>query len=228
MPDEQTLVHETEQVAESAHDQTEVQEQPQRVETKQESPQDRNWREASRALKELRAQNEELRQQLEQLHTRTQQSPEEESAPDDWVTNKRLEKRFRDMEEKIKAREAELVMDRLKARYNDFDDVVTPENIEYLRENDPELAMSLQALKDDPFQQGIAAYKMLKKTEYYQNRDAMKEKKRIDENMNKPVSQNAIRKTTSPLNEANRFDRGLTPELRRQLYQEMVDAAKKS
>ena len=80
-------------------------------------------------------------------------------------------------------------------------------------------------MKDDPYQQGLAAYKLLKKTDYYLNRDAMKEQKKIQQNQTKPPSVNQVRKG-GPLAEANRFDRGLTPELRKQLWQEMQDARK--
>lgn len=225
---EQLDTNNVEQVQEADQHENEQTQVEQKPEVKYETPQDRNWREANRVLKELRAQNEELRQQIQQIHSKSHQSEEEESNPDDWVTEKKLMRRLTEMEQKLKAREAETVMDRLKARFNDFDDVVSPENIEYLKENDPELAISLQALKDDPYQQGLAAYKMLKKTDYYLNRDAMKEKKRIEQNLNKPVSSNAVRKPNNgPLGEANRFDRGLTPELRKQLLDEMQSAIKR-
>ena len=53
----------------------------------------------------------------------------------------------------------------------------------------------------------------------------MKEQKKIQQNQTKPPSVNQVRKG-GPLAEANRFDRGLTPELRKQLWQEMQDARK--
>jgi predicted RNase H-like nuclease (RuvC/YqgF family) len=190
-----------------------------------EDKQEKNWKEARHALKELRRQNEELRAHLNQLSSKNQPQEEEEVAPDDWITQKKLQRELAHLRAELKAKESETVVDRLKARFNDFDDVVSPENVEYLKENDPELALSLQALKDDPYQQGLAAYKLLKKTDYYLNRDAMKEQKKIQQNQTKPPSVNQVRKG-GPLAEANRFDRGLTPELRKQLWQEMQDARK--
>jgi len=53
----------------------------------------------------------------------------------------------------------------------------------------------------------------------------MKDKKKIEQNQAKPPSVNQVRKSGA-LAEANKFDRGLTPELRKQLWQEMQDARK--
>lgn len=194
---------------------------------KPENSQDRNWAEARKALKELRQQNEELRAYVAQMNSKQEQNNEEEVSPDDWITQKNLQKQLESLRAEMRAKEAETVMDRLKARFSDFDDVVTQENVDYLKEHDPELAMSIQSLAHDPFQQGMAAYKLLKKTDFYLNRDIMKEKKQIEANLSKPPSVNQVRQS-NPLAEANKFDRGLTPELRKQLYQEMLDARKRA
>jgi len=188
-----------------------------------EDPQERNWKEARRALNELRQQNEELRLHLSKMQQPQQQ--EEQTSPDDWVTEKKLQNKIQELEHKIKAKDAETVVDRLKGKYSDFDDVVSEENINYLRENDPELAISLQALASDPYAQGLAAYKMLKKTDYYLNREVMKEKKIIEANAAKPPSVNQVRKSGA-LAEANRFSAGLTPELKKSLLAEMAEARK--
>ena len=58
------------------------------------------------------------------------------------------------------------------------------------------------------------------------NRDTMKEKKRIADNVAKPPSVNQVRKAGA-LDEANKFDRGLTPELRASLLKEMNEARKR-
>lgn len=190
-----------------------------------EDAQERNWREANKSLKELRRQNEELRAHMAQLSTTKQETPEEQSSDDDWMTHKKFKKEMQELKNQLKAKEAETVVDRLKGKFTDFDDVVSPENVEYLKENDPELALSLQALRDDPYQQGLAAYKMLKKTDYYLNKETMKEKKKAEENQAKPPSVNQVRKGGA-LSEANKFDRGLTPELKAALLKEMNEARK--
>lgn len=194
----------------------------------EEDPQERNWREARQALKELRRQNEELRQHLTQLNQpKAEENPEEELAEDDWVTVKGLKKTISQLEEKFQKRESETVIDRLRGKYSDFDDVVSEENIAYLKQNDPELAESIEHLRNDPYRQGIAAYKLLKKTDYYLDRQSMQDKAKAVENGKKPVSVNAVKKGGA-LSEANKFDRGLTPELRKQLWQEMQQARKGS
>ena len=206
-----------------------AQEAVQENKPEQESPQDRNWKEARRAIKELARRNEELQAQLSQV-AQTKQEPHDESSPDDWVTEKKLEqklqKRLNELESKIKAKEAETVVDRLKMRYSDFDDVVRHENVDYLKENEPEIALLIADSKYDTYRQGELAYKMLKKTDYYMNRDTMKEKKRIADNVAKPPSVNQVRKAGA-LDEANKFDRGLTPELRASLLKEMNEARKR-
>lgn len=197
------------------------------VSPREEDPQEKNWREARQALKELRRQNEELRQHITQLSQPKEEDPEEELAEDDWVTVKGLKKTISDLEERFHKRESENVIERLRGKYSDFDDVVSEENIAYLKQHDPELAESIEHLKHDPYRQGIAAYKMLKKTDYYLNRNSMQDKAKAIENGKKPVSVNAVKKAGA-LSEANKFDRGLTPELRKQLWQEMQEVRKRA
>jgi len=213
------------QIPEQVEAQTEaIQEEKKPVENSQ----DRNWAEARKALKELRAQNEELRAYVSQMNIQKQNPQEEENiSPDDWITQKNLQRELQSLRAEMRAKEADTVMDRLKSKFSDFDDVVTQENVDYLKEHDPELAASIQSLSGDPYQQGLAAYKLLKKTDYYLNRETMKEKKQIENNLNKPPSVNQVRKSGA-LAEANRFDRGLTPELKKQLWAEMQEARKGS
>jgi len=202
-------------------------EETQQQDAPQEDPQERNWREARQALKELRRQNDELRQQIGQMQSpKVDDSDEEESTDkDEWVTEGRLHKKLSALEQKIKQREAETVIDRLRGKYADFDDVVSEENIAYLKQHDPELAEGIAALKHDPYRQGLAAYKTLKRTDYFMNRQSVADKAKVAENSKKPVSVQAVRKAGA-LAEANRFDRGLTPELRKTLWQEMQEARK--
>jgi hypothetical protein len=219
---EQSEVHEQEVVAQ---EQQEVQEET----PKEDDPQERNWREARQALKELKRQNEYLKQKIEetQRHQLTKQQQEDLLAEDDFVQAKHLNKRLAELERKLQQKEQETVVDRLKIRCPDFEDVVTEENINYLKQNDPELAMSLQALQHDPFAQGMAAYKILKKTDYYQNKAIMQEKAKTQENAKKPVSVNAVRKQQGALAEANKFANGLTPDLKKSLWQEMQESRKR-
>lgn len=189
-----------------------------------EDPQERNWREIRQSLKELKRENQYLRQQVES----SQQRPVSQEEPEDdepYVTPKKLNKQLSDFEQRLKMKEAETVEDRLRSKYNDYDDVVSVENVEYLKQNDPELALSIQALAGDPYKQASAAYKLLKKTDYYMNKNTMQDKAKIADNSKKPMSVQAVRKQGA-LGEANRFANGLTPELKKALFAEMQAARK--
>ncbi len=61
----------------------------------------------------------------------------------------------------IKERDQSQFMDKLKRQFNDFDDVVTPESLAILEEQDPELANMIAELKD-PYKIGLQSYKYIK------------------------------------------------------------------
>lgn len=201
--------------------QTETETPPEAAQPK-EDPQERNWREIRKTVSELKRENQYLKQKLE---TPAPPPPAENLDDEDIVTEKRLNKRLRDIETLIKQKEVESVEDRLKSKYSDFHEVVSEENCELLKQNDPELAASIAALQGDPYKQGLAAYKILKRSDYTQQRQTMQEKVKTAENAKKPVSSNAVRKQGA-LAEANRFSNGLTPDLKKALWKEMQEARK--
>jgi hypothetical protein len=186
-------------------------------------PQEKNWREIRQTLKELRHENQLLRQQIQAPRESIPQEPEGEDEP--YVTPQRFKRQIEDLEKRLKVKEAESSEDRVRAKYSDYDEVVTEENIEYLKQNDPELAQSIRALSEDPYKQALAAYKLLKKTDYHMGKQTRKDQEQMDMNSKKPVSVQAVRKQ-GVLSEANRFANGLTPELKKALLKEMQDARK--
>lgn len=194
--------------------------------TSQETDQDKNWRELRFLLKELKKENQELKSQIQSsLHQSPKKMEEDEEEDEPYITPKQFKRKIEELESKYRKKEAEAVIDRLKSKYSDFDDVVSVENVEFLKQNEPALAASLQSLAHDPYQQGLAAYKILKTTDYYMNKQAYKDQNKIIENQKKPMSVNAVRKQGA-LSEANKFAAGLTPELKKALWQEMQQARK--
>lgn len=202
----------------------------------QEDPQERNWK-ALRAKAEqderekaiLKHKTELLQQELEHLR-RTAKPPEKEEAEEELLTDseRKLYREIQDLKKEMKqskAKEADYVQDRLRAKYSDFDDVVSQENITYLQTNNAALAKALASLKDDPYEQGIAAYEALRKTDWYLQRHTMQDKAKLDENSKKPMSVQAVRKQGA-LSQANTFANGLTPELKKALLKEMAEARK--
>lgn len=205
---------------------------------KSQDDQERNWKEARRKMQDLELKAREQEEVIRRLTAPA--APKEDDELDklgdeDIVTKRQAIKLASKMAESIaqkviKEREATTVDERLSLKYPDFAQVVTKENIELLKENEPELAESL-SYNPDPFKQGVAAYKLLKKaaiggTEQMSN-SSMKEKDKAVKNSQKPVSVNAVTKQ-SAIGNAHMFENGLTPELKASLLKEMKEAAKRA
>jgi len=186
-----------------------------------------NWAEARKGLAERDKEIKELREKLASVA----QSQEKEIAlsDDDLLTAKDGRKVFRQeaaeiVRDAIKQYEVSTLEERLVQKYPDFNDVVTPKNIEFLKETEPELAMSLVYLKDDPKAQSVAAYKLLKKLGIGANQSSPEKEKAL-KNAQKPLSVNAVTKQ-SAIGNAHLFENGLTPELKSQLWKEMQECMK--
>ena len=99
-----------------------------------------------------------------------------------------------------------------------------------MKQQEPELAQSLWNLRDDPYAQGVAAYKLIKKLgigkEEEEQGDSVEKKKAI-ENSKKPLSVQAVSKS-SAIGNAHLFENGLTKELKKQLWSEMQEAKKRA
>lgn len=191
-----------------------------------ESDQAHNFKELRNSLKKQKRENQYLRQRMEELaHAIEKPKNRYDSSDDDeLITKKDFKAQMSAIENYLNSQKQQQISSALKAKFPDFDQVVSVENVEYLQENEPELARSLQSLKDDPYALGVAAYKLLKRSDVYQDRQVLSDKKRATDNLKKPASQSTIAR--SPISEANKFAQGLTPELKKQLYEEMRSAAR--
>ncbi len=163
-------------------------------------------------------------------------------ASDDWLTvdqQKKLdairEKRNADstaqaikkaLEEDRAKRHKEETPQRLKNRFGDFEAVVTTENVNKLRDLDPDIAQALSLISDEEAQ-AVAAYKYIKAF-LPQATETTATKKRIQENANQPKSLSATGANSSPLSKAGAFEQGLTPDLQKQLFAEMQSCARQS
>lgn len=232
MPDDQIETVEETQEAASQPEQTEQQAvaEESTPSKKRKNDVEYNWAEANRKMKDLERQNRSMLEELESFKKQKAQPEEEEEtfSKDDILTyaqaEKLAEKKARKIaEEVIRQREVSTVDERLNLKHSDFKDVVTRENIELLKETEPELASSLYHIPD-PYQQGVAAYKLLKKLGIGESKTSP-EKERAKANSQKPISVNAVTKQ-SAIGNAHLFENGLTKELKKQLYEEMKQAAK--
>jgi len=190
----------------------------------------RQLREKSRQIEEER---DYYRKQVEEMirASKSRVEPEEESSSvgdEDLIEGrhyKALESQVRELTKHVKQRELETIPERLKSRFSDFDDVVTKENIEKLKETEPELYQSITS-GNDLFAKGVSAYKALKGLGLYKPKeDFSKQKEVVKNNHSKPMSVQAV-KGQGALHEANVFAQGLTPDLKKQLQKEMEEARK--
>jgi len=237
--DDQEEVSSNEQVAPV---ETEIQEA---VQEKQpvEDRNDRNWRELNRAKKELERKakmQDELIERLMQAPTgqhkaqSVQELDELDTMADvdflDKGKSKKLvkkeveplQKRIEELEDRLHKQSAQSHFNSLKAKYSDFDDVVNPETIAILEDQEPELAQTIVDLKD-PYKIGVQTYKYIKAL----NLAADVPKARRSKDVDKKIEQN--KKTVeSP----QAFDKRpmaqafkLTETEKTKLYEEMTGAA---
>jgi hypothetical protein len=111
----------------------------------------------------------------------------------------------------------------IRAKYPDFDSVVTNESLQALQRDHPEIAATIAANTNLQTQAG-AAYKIIKQLGSkpdYSNEQAIIEKNLAKP---KPLASLSPQHTDSPLTHANAFANGLTQDLKDRLYKEMNDA----
>lgn len=152
----------------------------------------------------------------------------EDEIPEWRHVNKAIEKRYSEMNERINQYEKRSAEAALKANFPDLDKVVTNENLRALRDMDPDLADSILA-NSNPYSQYAAAYRQIKLHGIYQEDTYTQEKIRAQQNAAKPrpLASMSPQQSDSPLSQVNAFSNGLTPELSKQLYKEMVEASKR-
>lgn len=199
-----------------------------------------NWNEARRRMQELERRA--LESEAELGRIRQQFKPQEVEDPlaklskDDIITVAQAEqiaerkaeiKAKKIVEEYLQQKEADTVEDRIQAKHPDFNSVVTEDSIAQLKQQHPEIAESLHALRTNPYKQAKAIYDAVKAfvPQKATSVQQMLDKKRATENAAKPMSVQAAPKQ-SVLGNAQMFENGLTPELRTQLYKEMQQAIK--
>lgn len=209
--------------------------------------QDKNWRalreKHERLQKEFDETSKRSREYEELLFKIAQQQqqtsspePEEEQLniqPDDWLTYEQFEKLNEKrtkrlvqqaLDEDRRKRADEELPQRLSTQYPDFNSVVTEDNVKQLKALEPEVASALNRI-DDKYAQAVAAYKYIKKLVP----DAAEQtefKQRVEKNSKRPGSLSSV--SSSSLSQAQGFEKGLTPEVKAQLFREMQEASRRS
>ncbi len=144
---------------------------------------------------------------------------------DDFLTVAQAEKlALRKAEELLHQREIATQEDQVRLRNSDYDQVVNEDNIKQLIEDDRDLVDTLKSAPN-PY---ASAYKLIKKSNFYNQREEMQKKKSMEadkllKNVNKPQSSNAIQ--SKPLAEANSFI--MSKAMRDEVAKEMYESAKR-
>lgn len=137
------------------------------------------------------------------------------------IADARFEKKWAEAEAK---RRQEDLPNRIKAKFQDFESVVTESNIQQLNSMEPDVALAISKIADEEAK-AVAAYKYIKAFLPGAN-EVIESKNRIQENSNLPKSVSSTG-GSSPLSQISTFEQGLTPELKKHLLAEMVSCGRK-
>src|SRR3990167_2858134 len=176
--------------------------------------QEKNWRQMREQMEELKRNNQRMETELQRSRQPVAQEEELSVADDDLstvgVTKKLIHKEAKKIaSEMIQRKEMEDSEKWARVKYADYDSVVTNDNLQRLVQTSPELARMLMA-NPDP----VGAYKLLKSLNIDTSESAQ-----LKENQQKPRTVGSVGQA-SALSQANAFAKGLTPELKSQLWKE--------
>ena len=146
---------------------------------------------------------------------------------------KKLQKQIKKQNEELQKYQQQVQLTateaKLNSQYSDFSKVLNEENIKKLREQEPELAITISSTQD-VYAKAVAAYKMIKKLGIYIDDNYDRERAVAQKNSlkPKPLASVSPQQGDSPLARANAFANGLTSDLKAQLWKEMNEASKNS
>lgn len=146
--------------------------------------------------------------------------------------NQKYDRKLKSLEEQLyqyKAQSAEAMVEaRIKAQFPDFEKVVSKENVEMLRESNPEIAKMLSE-NPDMYTKAVSAYKVIKQFGIHRDESMDSDRARAAKNSVKPRPLTSVnpQQGDSPLSKANAFANGeFSAEMKEQLRREMLQARK--
>src|SRR6266403_210078 len=158
-------------------------------------------RERDEAVATLRRIEEYALQQQQQVK-QPEPEPEPEYDDDDYIEGKHFKNEInylkRELNQFKQQAQSSSIEQQLRSKYNDFDKVMTYENIAKLRELKPENASSLHQ-SADLYNKAAATYTILKELGIHQENTYEPERERAQQNFNKPQTAAALKKTDSAL-----------------------------
>lgn len=171
-------------------------------------------------------------QRIEQYALQQQQQakqPEQEPVPeyddDDYIEGKQFKSEInylkRELNQFKQQAQSTSIEQQLRNKYNDFDKVMTYDNIAKLRELRPEIASSLHQ-SSDLYNKAAATYTILKELGIHQENTYEPERERAVNNTNKPQTASSLKKTESALSHASEFSGSRLDESRKkEIWQQM-------
>lgn len=215
---------------------------PKQEEKKETVKQDKTPQESFRSLKakadRFERERDELARKNEELQSRQSKEPDEDLSVflgNDEIAEgkhlsqfqKQIDKLKKEILETKKQTNDATMEAKLKSQYPDIDSVVSTENIELLKEMDPESALIVDSLPNF-YTKAIAAYKAIKTMNLNKQRenmyDAEKEKAQRNSAKPRPAISVSPQAGDNPLSSANPFAQGLTKDIQKQLLKEMFEA----
>lgn len=219
------------QVIEQNIEQQEMPEQNIEIEKPQETAQQKNFRELRNKLDRLQRERDEAIHYIKDIEAKANANNnipvvDDEDFnldPDAIAEGKHISK----VANKVKKLEQQLTEARLKAKYQDFDKIVSQDNVEALRQSHPEIWATINSTSD-LYNKAVSAYTLIKELGISRNDSYDQDKMLIQQNAAKPKPFAAVssQQGDSPLSKANAFAGGLTDQLKGQLIKEMVEAMK--
>lgn len=192
----------------------------------EDSSQARNWRQARKTIEEQQRTIQlmmERERRYEASLRQPQPEPDEEIDPDGVVSarqvDKLAERKFRKLLAEWETSKGESVA---RAKFRDYDSIVTPENMERLGREDPD---AVEAIATHPKKKGqaIAAYYAIKALEAQEPERANAD--RVRQNAAKPRPAVSM-PTGNALTNASIYEGRMTAEKKAQAYREMQEAIK--
>lgn len=179
-----------------------------------------------------------MQMQQMQQNLPMQQAPAEPEQDFDLEDDALVEGKYiRQMNKKMKAMEQQLnsyhhqtaqsiTEAKVRSAYPDFDQVVSPENLEIFKERYPELANTV-GTSQDFYSQCVSAYTLIKQFGIHKSQAIENDRLKVLKNSAKPRPLASVnpQQGDSPLSKANAFANGeFTDEIKEQLRREMLQA----
>lgn len=156
---------------------------------------------------------------------------------DSFAEGKHLKKTYNKVNKKInelkklhQQTQVQTIEMQLRNKYTDFDNVVSTENLEKLKQDKPFLYKSIIS-NPDLYEKGQAAYDIIKNSVFYSEKNKYEDvDKRIEQNKNKPRSIANVAPQTgdTPLAKVGDYDRRILTEERKAEIRRQVEEAKRN